>query len=98
MGRVSISASAPSIVPGAGSCTFSNPDLHEILGIVRTMHRAGAVKWLERVTRKSPRACKYWLSGDFKPKGDDALAIVRELRSEIEAINSRLKQFEFNFG
>lgn len=85
---------APSIAPGARTCTSSAGDLHQILGIVRTLHRGGTVKWLQRATGKSARACKYWLSGDYRPKGDDALAIARVLRAELAVFNTRLQQFE----
>jgi len=87
---------APSIVPGARTCTFSSGDLHQILNIVRTVHRKGAAKWLQGVTKRSPRTVKYWLADEYAPRGGDALAIARALRAELGEYLRQLQQFEFD--
>jgi hypothetical protein len=96
MGRASSPALAPSISIGARTCTFSSGDLHQIIGIVSTLHRKGAAKWLRRVTKRAPRTVKYWLSGEYAPRGDDALKIARALRAELDAERAKLEQFELN--
>ena len=92
---------SPSISPGARTCTLSpGPgavDLHQILGTLQSLHQRGAVKWLERVTKRSKRTCKYWLSGTYAPRGGDALKIARALRVELDQQRERLQQFELQF-
>ena len=95
--RVSAPVSAPSIAPNAGTCTSSPVDLHQIIGIVRTVHHRGAAKWLQRVTGRSTRTVKYWLSGDYQPRGDEALKIAAALRIELEANHAKVQQFELAF-
>lgn len=88
----------PSIPAAARTCTSlgsdSGPDLHKIIGIVETVHRKGAAKWLQRVTGKSPRTVAYWLSRDYAPRGADALKIAAALRAELAAHQEHLQQFE----
>lgn len=95
------SARAPSIVPGARTCTFIPPsrdtDLHQIIGVVCVQHPRGAAKWLMRVTKRSPRCVKYWLSGRYAPRGSDALKIAAALRAELAEQQQRLQQFELQF-
>jgi len=88
---------SPSISPGARTCTFSNPDLHKIIGVVESTHRKGAAKWLRRVTGKSERAVKYWLAGAYQPRGADTLKIAAALRAELAEQQKRLQQFELEF-
>jgi hypothetical protein len=72
-------------------------DLHQIVGTVLTLHPRGAAKWLQRITGKSPRTVKYWISGDYAPRGVDALKITAALRAELAEHQQRLQQFELQF-
>ncbi len=79
---------------GARTCTSSNPDLHQIIGTVCSLHPRGAAKWLQRVTGRSTRAVKYWLAGRYAPRGTDSLKIAGALRAELAEQQQRLQQFE----
>jgi|GEM_PF-4710510 len=94
MRAVSSVALAPSIVPGARTCTSSNPDLHQIIGTVLSLHPRGTAKWLQRVTGRSTRTVKYWLSGRYQPRGRDTLKITAALRTDLAERQQRLQQFE----
>jgi hypothetical protein len=88
---------APSMARGARTCTSSNPNLHQIIGTVCSLHPRGAAKWLQRVTGRSTRTVKYWLAGDYEPRGKDTLKIAGALRIELAEQHQRLQQFELCF-
>ena len=98
MGQVETIPLVPSIDAGASSCTPFSPELHQIFATLRTVHRAGAAKWLQRVTGRAPRTVKYWLAGKYAPKGKDAIRISRALRAELDAHSATLRQFELDLG
>jgi hypothetical protein len=88
---------APSIAPDARTCTTSPADLHQIIATVVTLHPDGAAKWLQRVTGRAARTVKYWLAGDYSPRGKDTLKIAAALRAELADHQQRLQQFELQF-
>jgi len=90
-------ARSPSIVPAATRCNVSSPALQrKLIGIVLSLHPQGHRKWLQRVTKRSPRTCDYWLAGETDMGGDAFMAITGALRAEIEGASRELQQFELD--
>ena len=91
----------PSTARGARTCTSFPPtqggDLHQIFGLVQTLHPRGAAKWLQRVTGRGLRTVKYWLAGQYQPRSSELLKITTALRAELDAQRKAVEQFELTF-